>query len=705
MNSAEDSVTSLLRRRPLSSVFGRLAASPRLCIYLGCTALAVLASCLLGKDMSWDTLDYHLYAGFSALHDRFNSDYFPAGSQSYFNPYIYVPFYLLAVSGLPAIVAASVLAIVQSAILWLTYELTLEVAPPSGRYTQTMGLCAVAFAFANPILINQFGSSFSDVITAEVVVLAWLVLVRSLRMPRLGVITFAGALLGIASALKLTNCVHTLSAGVLLLFLPVSLRAKLRYSLWFGAAVAASFAIACAPWSMRLEQHFGNPLFPLLNSVFRSPQFPTTSLMDYRFVPDSLLEALWRPFEMIAPLNMVDDELAAPDPRYAVLCVAGCLLVLRWTWRRLRRKQSGDGPAPKDKALVTRTLMALACAFLVDWTLWLAASGNGRYFIAMACVAAVLSVVMIFRLCAARPKLVAYVISAVLGIQALQLYMGADYRYHVPWQNRPWFDVTVPKTLAHQPNLYLSFGMQSDSFLLPFLARGSGFVNLAGDYELGPGGPNGVRLESLVHGYSPHVRIITRDLRPGAGQDAGVPSASELDAALEPFGLRLNEGDCAKIVVRGGSHSTVLIFGRATDTVSSNPADGSSASTTDYFVSCGAVPDVVADPWYRENSREANLVMDRVEDACPELFQPRRPVTQFFGHRRVGGVWKREYGNTDLALWIGRGWVNFTEPLRAGSPMYIGREKDWEGAPLRLECGRRRGRYFVRVLSVKPGKD
>lgn len=697
MNSAEDSVRSLPRRRSLSGAFGWAAASPRLCIYFGCTLVAVMANYFLGKDVMWDTLDYHLYAGFSALHDRFNFDYFAAGSQSYFNPYIYAPFYLLALSGLPAIAAASILAIVQSAILWLTYELTLEIAPPySSRMRMTMGLCAVALAFANPILINQFGSSFADVTTAEVVVLAWLVLVRSIRVPRSGVVAFAGALLGIASALKLTNCVHALSAGVLVLFLPGNWWTKLRHSFWFGAAVAASFVIVCARWSVQLEHHFGNPLFPLLNNVFRSPQFPAASLVDYRFVPDSIGEALWRPFAIVIPQNMVDDELAAPDLRYAVLLVAGCLLVGGWMWRRLRSNPSDDSPA--SAVLATRALIALACGFLVDWILWLAVSANGRYFIAMACVAAVLGVVIIFRLFASRPKAVAYVMSAILGVQAVQLYLGADYRYPASWQNRPWFDVSVAKTLAAQPNLYLSFGMQSDSFLVPFLARGSGFVNLAGDYELGSDGPNGEHVESLIRRYSPYVRIITRDPRAEAAHDPGAPSPSEINAALEPFGLRLDQGDCAKIVVRDGSPEILMTVASAAATVPSTPAEKPHPLNTDYYVSCGTVRDTGDDSWYRKTSREVDLVFDRVEDACPELFQPRRPVTQYLGRGRYGGIWERQYGSTNLALWISRGWVNFTDPLRGGSPTYIGREADWESASRRLECGRRGEMYFARLV-------
>ena len=115
------------RRKPLLSALSGVVTSPRVYVYVACTVLALVTSYLLGKDMRWDTLDYHLYAGFSAIHDRFNQDYFAAGGQSYFNPYIYAPFYLLATTGLPALAIASVFAIVQSGILWLTYELALEV--------------------------------------------------------------------------------------------------------------------------------------------------------------------------------------------------------------------------------------------------------------------------------------------------------------------------------------------------------------------------------------------------------------------------------------------------------------------------------------------------------------------------------------------------------------------------------------------------
>ena len=61
-------------------------------MYFACVVLALACNYVLGKDMAWDTLNYHLYAGFSALNSRFGQDYFAAGAVAYLNPYAYIAF-------------------------------------------------------------------------------------------------------------------------------------------------------------------------------------------------------------------------------------------------------------------------------------------------------------------------------------------------------------------------------------------------------------------------------------------------------------------------------------------------------------------------------------------------------------------------------------------------------------------------------------
>lgn len=700
MNLPENAVTLGQPQRMAWLPLRRVLTSPRASVYLGCTVLAVIASYLLGKDMQWDTLEYHFYAGFSALHDRFGQDYFPAGSQSYFNPYVYLPFYLLARSALPALAVASILAAAQSAIIWLTYELALEVAPASdGRTRLAMGLSAAILAFANPILINQFGSSYADVTTGEIALAGWLLLARALARPGRGLIICAGLLLGAASALKLTNSVHAVSACVLLLFLPEGWRGKLRGSVIFGLGIVISFMLVSIPWALHLQRHFGNPVFPLFNSVFRSPQYLTAPMTDLRFIPDSFAAALWRPFAIAVPRYMVDDESQSPDLRYAVLLVvavlfAGLSLIRRWR-RGEAYAAASSGFFPQDRALA-----ALCCAFIVDWILWLTAAGNGRYFIPAACVAAVIAVALIFRLCGQRPKIRNYLIAAIIGAQVFQLALGSIYREHVPWEDAPWFQVGPPRALDAKPALYFSYGVQSNAFIAPFLDPRSAFINVAGDYPLAPGGANGAQVALRIARYSPNIRVLARVPRLLDDHSPVTADLSGADDALAPFHLRADAGDCSMMVIRDE--------GQAMRMFTAAPAGGGAATggvrtveltNTGYVADCRVVPYVGLDAERLASERRANVVLDRLEDACPRVFQPARAVTQYFGPtKHDDDIWARRYLSTTLTAWVSDGWVRFVDPLRGGPAVRIGPVSAFQRDNVKMICGRRDGRYYAKVL-------
>ncbi|MGH8289923.1 MAG: hypothetical protein ACREV7_13015 [Steroidobacteraceae bacterium] len=694
MSSSDESL-KFPQPSSLRAALAGAVASPRLAVYVACAAAAVLANYLLGKEMMWDTLGYHLYAGFSALHDRFGRDYFAAGPQSYFNPYIYVPFYLLARSGLPALVATSILALLQSAILWLTYEIAVAMAPSAASAQRTaIGLCAVALAFANPILIAELGSSYCDITTAELVLAGWLLLARAVRSPSAAGIVCGGLLLGAVSALKLTNAASALSAFALLPFLPTTWRARIRFAAVFAFALGVGFLIVAAPWAIQLERHFGNPLFPLLNDVFRSPQYTTGSILDYRFIPDSLAEALWRPFAIVAPRAMVDFEYPSPDLRYAVLLILAVLVLLRLAWRRTRDSFAADGalthPVP------TRLLAALGCGFLTDWILWLRMSGSGRYFIAMACIAAVLVVVLVFRLFAARPKLRNYLIGAILSLQAAQLAMGAAYRVHVPWDGGPWFEISVPKPLMKAPSLYFLYGNLSNSFIAPFLPAGSGFINIGGSYALHAQGANGLRIRSLIGKYAPHLRVVMLDTRRDAAVAVGLPDFTWVNDELERFGLRADLSGCARIVLKDTVPMETLLTAKSPRSGDLPPRQ------SENLVACQVVPDPTAEAALHSEERPADLIFDRLEDDCAALFLPPHPVTRNYSGGNVH-VWVRQYPGTGLELYVGSGRrVLVRDFVRGGSPVDLGSEREWLTAPPHLECGWHGRRYY---LSARPARS
>jgi hypothetical protein len=672
--------------RQISSA-NRASVPCRWHVYLACTALALACNYLLGKDMAWDTLNYHLYLGFSALNDRFKQDYFAAGFLAYLNPYAYAPFYAMVRAGLPALVIGSIFAIAHSIILWLVFELGVSVCPSQNGSTRLLwGVCSVALAFMNPVLIQQVGSCFADITTAEVALGGWLLLAGAVRAPHNSKVISAGLLLGAASALKLSNALSAVSALAMLAMLPLGWRGKVRHALLFSISLGIGFSIVAGPWAYRLAQQFGNPFFPMFNSIFRSPEFTTESMgATYRFIPESIGAALWRPFAMIDPVRNVHEELSAPDPRYAILFVLVILWSLRWGWIRAGRASPPPNVGDSKTNESTRILAALSCGLAVNWILWLYVSGNSRYGLPMACVAAVVIAGMLFRLFEPWPKVRNYLLAIIFAIQAVQLCMGAEYRWTgIPWNGGQWFDVSVPDSLRTQSNVYLTLGVQSNSFLAPFLAKGSGLINLTGGYTLDPEGANGVRVRELIRRFEPNVRVAFLTYRPFENPQRGPPTQS----VLQWYGLRPDLTDCATIVVHGAPPE----FPPNQDSL---PLGSDKSEPTTYVETCRAVSDTTELAVLKARQRAADLVFDRLEDACPRLFSPRRQISV-----SNGDSWRRRYGGTDIVVSISHGRVTLTDHMRPYGPVDVGSESDWAKAPMRLECGKRDGIYFAHVLAA-----
>jgi hypothetical protein len=685
MSIAERAVGTMSGRVTRITEIGGIEVPYRWHVYFACVALALTCNYVLGKDMAWDTLNYHLYLGFSALNDRFGQDYFAAGPLAYLNPYAYIPFYAMVRAGLPALVICSIFAAAHSIILWLTFELGVAVCPSQdGRTRVFAGSCAVALAFMNPILMQQFGSCFADITTAELALGGWLLLASAVREPRMTRVIYAGLILGAASALKLSNALSAVSAMGVLAMLPLGWRGRIRHGFLYGIALGIGFAAVAAPWSFRLAKVFGNPMFPMLNNVFRSPQASTQSMgAANRFIPDSIGEALWRPFAMIDPTQMVDVELSAPDPRYAILVALAILLVLRWGWGRFGRASLRPSTTQLNES--TRVLAALGCGISLNWVLWLRMSGNGRYALTMACVAAAVIIGMLFRIFESRPKVRNYILAIIFVTQAVQLYMGAEFRWNgVPWGGQ-WFDLSVPERLKTEANLYLTLGPQSNSFLAPFLAKDSGFVNVAGGYTLDPEDANGARVRQLIRRFSPNLRVVFLSPKSYDNTERRAP-LPEVDSLLQGFGLRSDMGDCATITVHGLPPALEIRY------KTSLPQEPQNHDTT-YVTTCRVVPDIGDRSALIARQRAVSLVFDRLEDACPNLFQPRRLVTVHYGD-----VWQRIYGATDIVAWVSYGRVKFSDQIRPHGIVDVGSESDWAKAPLRLDCGRTKGVYFAHVL-------
>jgi hypothetical protein len=147
-------------------------------------------------------------------------------------------------------------------------------------------------------------------------------------------------------------------------------------------------------------------------------------------------------------------------------------------------------------------------------------------------------------------------------------------------------------------------------------------------------------------------------------------------------------GDCATITVHGLPPELEIRY------QTSLPQEPQNRDTT-YVATCRLIPDTTDRSALSARQRAVNLVFDRLEDACPKLFQPRHLVTVHYGD-----VWRRLYGATDIVAWVSYGRVKFSDQIRPNGLIDVGSESDWAKAPLRLDCGKHKGVYFAHVLQA-----
>jgi hypothetical protein len=295
----------------------------------------------------------------------------------------------------------------------------------------------------------------------------------------------------------------------------------------------------------------------------------------------------------------------------------------------------------------------------------------------------------------AWPRVLACVVAAILVAQFHEVWGGTAFRPPYPWGGEQWFDISIPHPLASQSALYFSVGVQSSSFVVPYLPAGSGFINLEGLYVLGPAGVNGARIRKLITQFSPHLRVLVVDSRVDAARDNDVPHLSDVDDAVEPFGLRVDPGSCSRILARAAPTLEVVTVGGAL------PRLPPSAWYTRYLVTCRLVPAAGQQEALASLERTADLVLDRLEDACPGLLQPRRPETYLTGNDVGSYFWVRRYTNTDVIAWVHRGRVGFRKVTDGGRAQDAGSALAWERSPLQVVCGRQRDGDFLRI--VQPG--
>jgi hypothetical protein len=434
-----------------------------------------------GQDLNWDQRNYHIGVPWLLEHGTFWRSVAPAGIQSYYNPYV-IQLEYLGIQHLPPLAFVIVLAIAQSAAFVIAGWMCLQIARARDAASDTgvkaglwPALCGFALCLMAPVALSEAGTTFIDLLTAAPVLAAYALLLARDRSPKLITAGLAaGALIGLATALKLTNAVFALGAIGFALAGADSLRQRLAWLTAYGAGASAAFLAVGGAWQFELWQRFKNPLFPYYNNVFHSPDFGAGGVLrDERFLPHSLFD-IWRyPLYWLLggspnkTLGSPTAELHFIDARWvivtfgAVAFLAALALLPRWRKARLADPATG-----------------LLFAVLIAYLAWLGQFAIHRYMapIDILCGAAVL--VLALRIPWPAVRL------GVLGTAAFTaglMMVVPDWGHH-SWQ-RQWQGIKAPPLnfggpsivfLASKPMSYVAASLPADAI----------YVGVSGDFDL-----------------------------------------------------------------------------------------------------------------------------------------------------------------------------------------------------------------------------
>lgn len=382
-----------------------------------------------------------------------------------------------------------------------------------------------------------------------------------------------------------------------------------------------------------------------------------------RFLPDTPLQALTRFFDMAAPDSNVYVEIAAPDVRTgAVVLLAIAALVL---WRRL-----GPGRAP---------VFALLALLLVSSAVWLATSGNGRYFLPMLVCAGPLAIGLLCLL--PLPRYWKGMLGVLLA--AVQIFVLTQQPpWHtwawLDWKDEPYFALQLgPEQTSAPPTTYATISGISYSLIAPQFPANSRWIHLA----TGGATPrDGAWTDAFLRRAAAEgpVRLIAPSL-PSVTLDDGKPNADVLaafDKLIAGRNVRI-EGDCQ--LIRSRAQARLEGLEEAVQQGQSRPVG---------FWSCPLVYEQRDTPpvHARVPPEPVQRALDRMAALCPRFF-PKDSA----GMLRLVDGWEKNYSASETRLYVldnGDIWYKFWRSL---NPVHVGKVPDLLAGKVALDCASIRG--------------
>ncbi|AMM86505.1 hypothetical protein [Martelella sp. AD-3] len=400
-------------------------------------AFFIILSLSISTDGSPDFKIYHYYNGFAAWNDRAGLDIAPAQLQTYFFNGLDALYYLLFrdLNDHPRLLNA-ILAIPYGIAAYLVMITAWSFRSSDGAPWRLLSIFIAIYGLLGAGIYSTFLTTMTDVVPALPLFLAvalWFTWMREEKtaLPR---VLLLGVIAGISVGLKLTLVPYFLGLMFAILITEMaSPKGAVVKALLFSVSGFALFLIIDAHWLLKNYAQFGNPIFPLMNNVFKSDFASHASWTDERFKPDGVIQALFYPAYWAFRESHVAIELNMRDARILILVVSAVIALVAAIWSLVRDRKLAF------TSTSFRMFLALAVFCLFSYVLWEIEWSIYRYLTTIEALSGILPVVLVQRLVAGRsvdrkPGKNWRVVGATVGMVALMAFVMHDTHY--PWWSR-----------------------------------------------------------------------------------------------------------------------------------------------------------------------------------------------------------------------------------------------------------------------------
>ena len=443
-----------------------------------------LISISCGQDINWDLKNYHFYSGYSLLNGRINYDYVPAQIQTFFNPILSVPTYIL-LSNLPPKFIGFLIGSIQGVNFWLVYLIAQTTLNRVNTNPLIIPLSLAGLGSFSPMFISEIGTTFGDNITSILILLSVLLVIIAHKRQTNNKYNYyyycvAGLCSGAAAGLKLTNLLYSI-ALLATIFVIENRSNKLKQTIITLIGVIIGVILTGGYWMWLMWGKFGSPLFPFYNALFKSPYFSLVNFKDNRWPPNNILDAVSRPF--LWSINKHPSlELPFRDLTWLVISILFIVLILSVILKIITKKNTNtieNNDCDDNNYFSISNFIIFFTAF--SFFLWLLQFGYQRYLIPLELLSGVTIWCLISRIIKEkRTKTFLY-----LSLFALILLTTKAPNWgRLEW-DKSWFGVTVPEISRPEQTLVVMVSHEPISYVIPFFPEDIRFVRIDGNFVRG----------------------------------------------------------------------------------------------------------------------------------------------------------------------------------------------------------------------------